>query len=108
MSSTTPWSVSERMTLPDQESYLGRRDRTLFLVAAQTGLRASELIGLGCQDVFFRSGATFVASAKDARRVAHHLYFLNVSTSSLAEKGCGRGPAGLDTRTKWPTFRCTL
>jgi integrase/recombinase XerD len=42
---------------PDQKSYLGRRDRALLLVAAQTGLRASELMGLRCQDVFFGSGA---------------------------------------------------
>jgi integrase/recombinase XerD len=42
---------------PDQKSYLGRRDRALLLVAAQTGLRAAELIGLCCQDVFFGSGA---------------------------------------------------
>ncbi len=42
---------------PDQKSYLGRRDRALLLVAAQTGLRASELIGLRCQDVVFGSGA---------------------------------------------------
>lgn len=45
------------LAAPDQGSYLGRRDRTLLLVAAQTGLRASELIGLRCQDIVLTSGA---------------------------------------------------
>lgn len=45
------------LAAPDQGTYLGRRDRTLLLVAMQTGLRASELIGLRCQDVVLGSGA---------------------------------------------------
>jgi len=45
------------LAAPDQNLYLGRRDRTLLLVALQTGLRASELISLRCQDVFLGSGA---------------------------------------------------
>jgi site-specific recombinase XerD len=36
---------------------LGRRDRTLLLVAVQTGLRVSELTGLTCQDVVLGTGA---------------------------------------------------
>ena len=35
----------------------GRRDRTLLLVAVQTGLRVSELIGLRCEDVVLGVGA---------------------------------------------------
>jgi len=42
---------------PDQSTWAGRRDRTLLLVAVQTGLRASELIGLRCQDVVLGTGA---------------------------------------------------
>lgn len=49
--------IDALLAAPDQGTYLGRRDRTLLLVAAQTGLRASELMGLCCQDVFFGSGA---------------------------------------------------
>jgi site-specific recombinase XerD len=49
--------IDALLAAPDQNNYLGRRDRTLLLVAAQTGLRASELIGLRCQDVFLGSGA---------------------------------------------------
>lgn len=36
---------------------IGRRDRALLLIAAQTGLRVSELIQLRCQDVVLGSGA---------------------------------------------------
>jgi len=42
---------------PDQTTWSGRRDRTLLLVALQTGLRISELIGLRCQDVVLKTGA---------------------------------------------------
>jgi site-specific recombinase XerD len=45
------------LAAPDQTTWSGRRDRTLLLVALQTGLRASELIGLRCQDVVLDAGA---------------------------------------------------
>ena len=45
------------LAAPDQTTWSGRRDRTLLLVALQTGLRVSELIGLRCQDVVLEAGA---------------------------------------------------
>ena len=39
------------LAAPDQSTWIGRRDRTLLLVALQTGLRVSELIGLNIADV---------------------------------------------------------
>ena len=42
---------------PDAETWIGRRDRTLLLVAIQTGLRVSELIHLQCDDVMLGTGA---------------------------------------------------
>lgn len=42
---------------PDPNTWAGRRDRTLLLVAVQTGLRASELTGLRCRDVVLGTGA---------------------------------------------------
>jgi len=39
------------LAAPDQATWVGRRDRALLLLAAQTGLRQSELTGLRCQDV---------------------------------------------------------
>jgi integrase/recombinase XerD len=45
------------LSAPDQTAWSGRRDRTLLLVALQTGLRVSELVGLRCQDVVLETGA---------------------------------------------------
>ncbi|WP_430641330.1 tyrosine-type recombinase/integrase [Bradyrhizobium forestalis] len=42
---------------PDRATWLGRRDYTLLLVAAQTGLRLSELTGLDRDAVHLGSGA---------------------------------------------------
>jgi integrase/recombinase XerD len=42
---------------PDQATWIGRRDHTMILLAAQTGLRASELIGLACGDLRLGVGA---------------------------------------------------
>jgi integrase/recombinase XerD len=42
---------------PAPSTWTGRRDRALFGLAAQTGLRASELIGLCCSDVHLGAGA---------------------------------------------------
>jgi site-specific recombinase XerD len=46
---------------PDRTTWLGRRDHTLLLVAAQTGLRLSELIGLDRDDVHLGAGAHVLA-----------------------------------------------
>jgi site-specific recombinase XerD len=45
------------LAAPDRMTWLGRRDHTLLLVAAQTGLRLSELIGLDQDDVRLGVGA---------------------------------------------------
>ena len=49
--------IDALVSAPDQSSWSGRRDRTLLLVAVQTGLRVSELIGLRCEDVVLGVGA---------------------------------------------------
>lgn len=38
---------------PDRATWVGRRDHALLLLALQTGLRASELVNLNCNDVVF-------------------------------------------------------
>ena len=49
--------IEALVAAPDATNWLGRRDRTLLLLTAQTGLRVSELIGLCCQDVVLGRGA---------------------------------------------------
>jgi len=49
--------VNALLAIPNLSTWLGRRDRTLLLVAVQTGLRVSELIGLDCQEVVLGTGA---------------------------------------------------
>ena len=45
------------LAAPDPTTWLGRRDHTLLLLAAQTGLRLSELIGLNRDAVHLGAGA---------------------------------------------------
>jgi integrase/recombinase XerD len=45
------------LNAPDRETWTGRRDHALILLAAQTGLRASELIGLSRSDLHLGHGA---------------------------------------------------
>lgn len=45
------------VAMPDLSTWIGRRDRTLLLVALQTGLRVSELIGLTRADIVLGPGA---------------------------------------------------
>lgn len=45
------------LSCPDQTTWIGRRDYTLLLLAAQTGLRLSELVGLDREAVTLGRGA---------------------------------------------------
>ena len=45
------------LSAPVRSTWTGRRDHALLGLAAQTGLRASELIGLRCADVHLGTGA---------------------------------------------------
>lgn len=45
------------LAVSNPSTWIGRRDRTLLLVAVQTGLRVSELITLNCQHVVLGTGA---------------------------------------------------
>ena len=49
--------IEALLAAPDLTTWFGRRDRTLLLLAVQTGLRVSELIGLRCHDVALGPGA---------------------------------------------------
>lgn len=49
--------VEALLAAPDQATWTGRRDRALLLLAVQTGLRASELLGLRREDIVLGRGA---------------------------------------------------
>ena len=53
---------------PDQNSWIGRRDRTFLLTAAQIGLRLSELIGLHIEDVVLGIGAHVRCNGKGRKQ----------------------------------------
>ena len=49
--------VGALLVAPDESTWTGRRDKTLLVVAVQTGLRVSELVGLNNEDVVLGHGA---------------------------------------------------
>ena len=53
----TRTEIDALLEAPASSTWIGRRDKTLLLVAIQTGLRVSELIGLRCHDVVLGMGA---------------------------------------------------
>jgi site-specific recombinase XerD len=60
----TEAEVAALLTAPDPTTRTGRRDRALLQVAAQTGLRITELIGLTCGDVHLGVGAHVACHGK--------------------------------------------
>lgn len=56
------------LVAPDRSTWTGRRDHALFSLAAQTGLRASELIGLRCADVHLAAGAHVSCEGKGRKQ----------------------------------------
>jgi len=49
--------IAALLAAPDRSTWAGRRDHALLLLAVQSGLRASELVGLRCGDVALGSSA---------------------------------------------------
>ena len=60
----TAAEINALLATPDRTTWTGRRDTALFGFAVQTGLRASELIGLRCSDVHLGSGAHVSCNGK--------------------------------------------
>ena len=56
--------INALLAAPDRTTWTGRRDTALFGLAVQTGLRASELIGLRCSNVHLGSGAHVSCNGK--------------------------------------------
>src|SRR3954465_1321554 len=49
--------IDALLATPARQTSIGRRDNALLALAVQTGLRASELLGLHCADVHMGAGA---------------------------------------------------
>ena len=49
--------IEALIAAPDPDTWTGRRDHTLLMLALQTGLRVSELISLNCGDISLSTGA---------------------------------------------------
>jgi site-specific recombinase XerD len=56
------------LTAPDRSTWAGRRDHALILLAAQTGLRISELTGLTIGDVHLGTGAHVSCTGKGRKQ----------------------------------------
>ncbi len=77
----------------DQTTWTGRRDHAMILLAVETGLRVSELIGLTDADVTFGTGANVRCVGKGRRQRATPLLELTeeVLAAWLAERGGAPG-----------------
>jgi integrase/recombinase XerD len=64
----TDEEVHELLNQPDRGTRTGRRDHAMLHLAAQTGLRASELTGLRCRDVHLGTGPHVSCMGKGRKR----------------------------------------
>lgn len=103
----TEAEVEALLAAPDRIGWTGRRDHALLLVAVQTGLRISELIGLRRGDVHLGVGAHLVCHGKGRKE---RITPLTVSTVKilrawLAEHDAGATAPLFPARTGTPLSR---
>jgi site-specific recombinase XerD len=81
--------VEALLAAPDCSTWTGRRDRSMLMLAAQTGLRASELTGLRCGDVHLGTGAHVSCLGKGRKQRITPLTAVTVAVLRvwLAEQG---------------------
>jgi integrase/recombinase XerD len=60
--------IAALLAAPDRSTWVGRRDHAILLIALQTGLRASELINLRCNDVVLGTGAHIRCDGKGRKQ----------------------------------------
>lgn len=86
---------------PDRSTWTGRRDRTLILVAVQTGLRVSEILGLRRKDVVMGRESHVRCEGKGRKRRFTPLR----RDSQLALKAWLRERDGQDDDPVFPSIR---
>lgn len=91
------------LAAPDRSTWTGRRDHAVLMVALQTGLRASEIVGLRRCDVVISTGAYICCEGKGRKQRCTPLRkeTVNVLKAWLKERG------GADSDPLFPTNRGT-
>ena len=99
--------VEALLAAPDHSSFLGRRDHALLLLAIQTGLRVSELVGLRCEDVVLGTGAHVRCVGKGRKQRATPLTATTVAVLKawLSELDTDPADALFPTRRGTPLSR---
>ena len=97
----TEREIDALINAPDAGNWTGRRDRAMLMLAAQTGLRASELLSLTVADVHLGTGAHVSCFGKGRKQ---RITPLTKTTTTLlrawlAERG------GQPTDPLFPTIR---
>ncbi len=97
----TEVEIDALLAAPDRATWTGRRDTALFGLAIQTGLRASELIGLTSADVHLGAGAHVGCNGKGRKQRITPLTSGTVALLRvwLAERAGGPADALFPTRT---------
>ena len=95
----TEVEVDALLAAPDRTTWAGRRDHTMLVLAAQTGLRISELTGLTIADVHLEAGAYVHCLGKGRKERATPLtpHTVRVLRVWLRERG------GVPTDPAFPT-----
>jgi integrase/recombinase XerD len=89
------------LAAPDKATWAGRRDHAMILLAAQTGLRISELTGLTCGDVHLGTGPHVSCHGKGRKQRITPLTKATVTVlrAWLAERGREPGQPLFPNRT---------
>ena len=92
--------IAALLASPDRTTWTGRRDHALLALAIQTGLRASELIGLTCGDLHLGNGSHVSCRGKGRKNRITPLIAGTVATLRvwLAERAGGPGDRLFPTR----------
>jgi len=93
--------IEALLAAPDPSTWIGLRDRTLLVVAIQTGLRVSELIALHWQDIILGTGAHLLCEGKGRK---HRSTPLRRDAQTMLRAWLQRQPAQPEDRV-FPSIR---